>query len=373
MFARIRTTIFALIVALPAGWATVNVARALVDHVREADRMGDWVVVRATVLPPRLEGLGREYRYSIDGREYVGTQLGVGGEARASFGNFIEDTVAFLDEARQANRTVTVYVNPDKPSQSVVDRDVQAGYMVGMSFLLAFCGSFALGALAIILYVWYGSRLSNAKAWREAGFLWMFGMIWSLFSFAIAFAVLPDVLASEEWAGLLVLLFPLIGVLLLFSAVVSTLKVIRGTLAAPGMGGDRGGGGGGKGSVSLDRKTPRLGEELEGTFTFPRRIKHGEVMRIRVVYKERGGPTVWFRETTENAVSGPDGPLARFAFTLPAEMSSSPGAGKARLEWRLEASQVSGTWQASIPIKMLPAERQGARDAALDQVFGSKR
>lgn len=228
MFAKLRSTFFAILIGLPGVWGVVSCARALVEHVVESERMGDWVLAKATVQAPLFEGYQREYRYRFAERDYVGTQLGVGGEGRMSFGDWLDEMVGFLDVARQKGKQVSVYVNPDNPAQSVVDRDVRASYVVGMSLFFVFCASFALGAIFWISYTWFLHRSPKAKAWREAAFLWAFGLFWSLFSFAIAFAAVPDALAQGEYAVLLVLLFPLVGVLVLFGALKSTFALLPG-------------------------------------------------------------------------------------------------------------------------------------------------
>ncbi|MGH9577385.1 MAG: hypothetical protein ACRD3R_08100, partial [Terriglobales bacterium] len=100
-----------------------------------------------------------------------------------------------------------------------------------------FCATCAFGALAVIGYAWFvRDRSPDAKAWREAGFLWAFGLAWSLFSFAISFAAIPDALADGEWAVLLVLLFPLIGILVLVSAFFATLRIAGRVFVARGTG-----------------------------------------------------------------------------------------------------------------------------------------
>jgi hypothetical protein len=62
---------------------------------------------------------------------------------------------------------------------------------------------------------------------RDAGdatprFLWIFAFFWNAMSWPIAFLAVPDIVEKGEWVGLLVLLFPLVGLGLLWAAVSAT-------------------------------------------------------------------------------------------------------------------------------------------------------
>ena len=62
---------------------------------------------------------------------------------------------------------------------------------------------------------------------KGSGGFWVFVFIWNVIAFPIAGAALPDLARGGDWEGYFVLVFPLIGVLMAWSAFVSTIKYHR--------------------------------------------------------------------------------------------------------------------------------------------------
>lgn len=118
---------------------------------------------------------------------------------------------------------------------------------VGFGLLFAGVGvAIALGALVGARKLAAARRLREANPgepwrWREdwaAGLIrhsargsvigpWLFALFWNAISMPAAFLGLPKLWREGNWAGLLLLLFPLVGVLLLAWAIHSTLRALR--------------------------------------------------------------------------------------------------------------------------------------------------
>jgi hypothetical protein len=234
-----------LLFAIPFGgvgaWATWAIGTTLM----EAHRAQDWVKVRATVDQASLHEAGGSdggttylaegrYRYSYGGRQYTGTRLGistVGGSDNID--DWHQEVNARLADAKAAGRPVTVWVNPEDPAQAVFDRELRWREVLFLvPFSLAF-GGVGVGALVAMVHVLKGTggeggatqavnRAVGAGATGRGGsarFLWVFAFFWNALSWPIAFLAVPGIVRDGEWVGLLVLLFPLVGLGLLWAAV----------------------------------------------------------------------------------------------------------------------------------------------------------
>lgn len=114
-------------------------------------------------------------------------------------------------------------------------------------------GVFTLVGLLLMLGAWYGASASAKKnalqaqnpgkpwKWRDdwadgvikdsnkgsAIGIWIFAVIWNSVSFPAALLVVRPELAKENLLALLVLLFPLVGIILLISAIYQTLRGMK--------------------------------------------------------------------------------------------------------------------------------------------------
>ena len=245
------SVLLSLFVALVFGGVGVFASWAIGSTLLEAHRAQDWVRVKAAIDEASLQtSRGSEggttyraegrYRYTFQGKPYAGSRLGlskVGGSDNID--DWHHEVNARLEDARAAGKPITVWVNPDNPSESVFDRELRWSELVFLvPFALAF-GGVGVGALVAMVFVLRakgegGARQSVEKAMSGqraadgaqgnagAGFLWVFAFFWNSLSFPIAFLVVRDVVDNGEWAGLFVLLFPLVGVGLLWAAVSAT-------------------------------------------------------------------------------------------------------------------------------------------------------
>jgi len=259
---KLGSALACLLFAVPFGGVGVFATWAIGSTVHEAWRARDWVRVKATVLEADLrsssgsdggttyQALG-SYRYDFAGKQFTGSRLGisqVGGSDNID--DWHHEVSARLADARSAGKPVTVWVNPDNPVESVLDRELRWGEILFLvPFSLAF-GGVGVGALVAMVFVLkgkgegganeavnraIGARGGNTQTVDNASprFLWVFAFFWNAMSWPIAFLAVPDIVESGEWLGLLVLLFPLVGLGLLWAAVSATWNAIVGRRRGP--------------------------------------------------------------------------------------------------------------------------------------------
>ncbi|MBK8325159.1 MAG: DUF3592 domain-containing protein [Betaproteobacteria bacterium] len=224
-----------LLLALPflgaGGFAAWVAGKTLVD----AQRVRDWVLVKAEVRPgplgtaPGAPG-SSHIAYTFEGRAYEGRRLALGGlTENDDIDEWRTEIADTLQQAKASGRSLSVWVNPDNPAESVFDRSLPLHVPILYGLLAFGLGIAGLMAFFAALALARGQEADGTLPNTGTGavFLWIFGVIWSGMSFLISFLVLPDVLASREWAGLFVLLFPFVGVFLIWGAMGATTTAIK--------------------------------------------------------------------------------------------------------------------------------------------------
>lgn len=231
---KVVSAVFCLLIAVLFGGVGAFASWAIGVTVYDGWRAQDWVRVQAQV--DGYDAGDIQYRYAIDGREYHGNRLTV--SPLKSDDAIGEELHSRLTEARASRKPITVYFNPDKPEESVVDREWGWRSIV---FLVPFALGF--GGVGVVALVWMGSLLRPdrparvpsrvAQNWSGVGFIWVFAFFWNSLAFPIGIFVAEDAIASREWLGLFFLLFPLFGLFLLLGAVMSTVRALRGGPGIP--------------------------------------------------------------------------------------------------------------------------------------------
>lgn len=152
----------AVICGAVAAWPSWIIGRTVYDHVQARDWLPVEARVQSSALKSRVtsgsvskawsvEGV---YRYGFEGREHVSDRLGISALGGSdSFDDWHQRMGRQLAHAREAGETIRVYVNPENPAESVVDREIRWSEIF---FLLPFAlgfGAVAWGAL------WFASWL----------------------------------------------------------------------------------------------------------------------------------------------------------------------------------------------------------------------
>lgn len=223
------------------------------------------------------------YRYHYNGTRYLGNRAYVA-EFRDNIGSYHADLLAQLLRYQQADQALPIWVNPQSPRESVIDRDMRWGLFILMT---AFCSVFIFIGLGVVYAstrhskkrtrhrmpslnelrkIWQAAQkdpnfkdsflefrqhqsaeilekndteLKNTdwqsrKGWESARigsgakkgvwFFWGFAIFWNAITISAIVPVIPRELATGNYAALLVLLFPLVGLFLLYKAIHSTLE-----------------------------------------------------------------------------------------------------------------------------------------------------
>jgi len=250
-------------------------------------RMQDWQPAEARLLS--FSGAENEtraqYSYEYRGVSYRGNAVGVS-EVKDNIGPWHRDMQAYLGRIKRSGDSLPIWVNPLDPVQAVIDRDMRWGLFALAS---GFCSIFILIGLGVIYASFRGvNKMSTRrrpslwdmrKRWRQAqadgstslgflefcqqhygesekpgdekappvdwqsrkgwedaliksdvgkgmAFFWGFAVVWNGVSIPASLA-LPRELAQDNYAALLILLFPAVGLFLIYKAIQRTLEYRR--------------------------------------------------------------------------------------------------------------------------------------------------
>lgn len=186
-----------------------------------------------------------EYTYTFNGQSYTGHRAAIGSGAD-NIGSFQEDLGRRLSAAQ--GRNIEIFVDPERPEQSVVNRDIRWA-MIGFKsiFVVAFGGFGALMFFGIFRAPNEEKDLTKPeyaeKPWlanddwqtQEIGssskatmyFAWGFTVLWNAISAPLPFIIWDEVWKKDNYPALLGLLFPLVGMGLLVWAIRRTLEWTR--------------------------------------------------------------------------------------------------------------------------------------------------
>lgn len=334
---RLFTTLFALPFFAVGVWMLWSISHMFFD----AWRASDWQPVQA-----RLEAAGYEthrgddsttyrafatYTYTHYGQAYRGDRVSLfsGGD---NIGSYQQELGQRLRRAHERGEPITVWMNPDDPSESVVDRTIRWG-MVGFRAIFLFVfGGIGLGLLIV---TWRARKakdesrpefrqspwLLNDK-WQTASirsnakwtmwFGWGFAGLWSLISAPMPFVIYEEVTQKQNTIALVGLLFPIIGIALLVWAIRRTLEW-RALGATP---------------VVLDPFPGSIGGHVGGTIDLrmPYDSKHRFMLTLSNIHVYVSGSgdnrrsredALWQEELVGHTESGPLGTRLSFRFDVP--------------------------------------------------------
>ncbi len=224
---------------------------SVVPSIMEAREMKRWYDTPAMVVSAELhENSGddsttykavAQYSYRFNGRQYQGNRVSIN-KGSDNIGDYQQDTAHRLIQAYRNKKEITVWVNPDNPGESIVDKNIRWEMLAfSMLFVLIFGGVGFIG-LFVVLF-----KQSKFKApdnitdkpwlleekWASATiysdgktsmwFLWGFAVFWNLISFPMLFFI-PKEVSGGNYLALIGALFPLIGTGLLIAAISKTLQ-----------------------------------------------------------------------------------------------------------------------------------------------------
>lgn len=247
MKGRILLSLFALPFAAVGAWMTWSVGSTLV----QAWQMSDWARVEASLRSGGYEAHSgdsttyeafAEYTYTWDGQDYSGSRVTISSGAD-NIGDYQEETGRELQYAANNGESVTAYVNPDNPAESILDPGIRWGLLgFKMIFVVVF-GGVGFGLLIatfrsspekddadpayadtpwLVNDGWQTNEIRSASRSAMWG-AWAFAVFWNAISSFIPFVLVGE-LEDGNYIALVGLLFPLVGIGLLAWAVRRTLE-----------------------------------------------------------------------------------------------------------------------------------------------------
>ena len=249
MKARIFTSLFALPFAGVGVWMLWSIGSTVID----AWQMNSWLPAEATVINAGYTTSSgddsdtyeayAQYRYYWNGQRFTGDRVSIsaGGD---NIGDYQTETGRRLSAAQRSGQPITVYVNPAQPSEAIVNRDIRWG-MIGFKSIFVFVfGGVGFGLIYAAFRTpktkdatlpryadkpwllndkWQTDTIrsgSKATMWGA----WAFAAFWNLISAPLPFVLFDEVTNKQNYIALVGLLFPLIGIGLLWWAIARSLE-----------------------------------------------------------------------------------------------------------------------------------------------------
>ena len=249
MKGRILVSLFALPFFSVGVWMLWSISSTLLN----AWQMDAWVQADARLTRAGYETHSGDdsdtyeafasYNYSIGDQSYSGDRVSLSGGAD-NIGSYQEDIGRNLLNAHSSGESILIFVNPENPSDSVIDRGVRWGLL---GFKLMFVFVFGGVGLGLLIAAWKAPKEKDQTLpkFQEAPWLvndgwqtstikssskssmygaWIFAALWNLISAPLPFVLYEEVLQKENYPALIGLLFPLVGIGLLVWAVRRTLE-----------------------------------------------------------------------------------------------------------------------------------------------------
>ena len=362
--------IFIFLFALPFLGIGMWTGFSMFSHAYDAWQMRAWAPVEATIQnagyqtrssddSDTYEAYG-EYFYHWNGRRYDGERVSISGGAD-NIGDYQRELGLRLGNARSRGETVTAWVDPSEPSNSIIDRSMRWGLVGFKAIFFLLFGGFGAGLIFLVFKPgkavdlppsilsdkpWLARDAWQAETIRSSSktvmwFAWGFAAFWNAISSPLPFLIYPEVVEKGNMLALIGIVFPLVGIGLLWWAVRRTLEW-RSFGPAP---------------VRLDPFPGAIGGHVGGTIDLNRSFDpharfsltltslHSYVSGSGDNRSRRESPK-WQDSQIAHVTSGPRGTRLTFRFDVPDGLNESDAAqeGDAYDLWRLNLrAELPGT------------------------------
>ena len=249
MKGKILVSLFALPFFCVGVWMLWSIGSTLFD----AWQMRDWVQVDARVMRGGYATNSGDdsdtfeayavYTYQFGGERYQNDRVALSGGGD-NIGDYQRNMGRRLSSAARSGATIIIFVDPDQPAASIIDRDIRWGLLGFKSIFLFVFGGVGLG---LLIFVWRTPPAKDVSepryqespwllndAWQTATIrsssktamwgAWAFAAFWNLISIALPFLLYEEVTQKQNYIALVGLLFPLVGIGLLAWAIRRTLE-----------------------------------------------------------------------------------------------------------------------------------------------------
>ncbi len=237
--------------AMFAGAGTFILWQTSVPMFQSWRAMQDWRVSTAQLIDIRgaANDTKATYRYRVDDQEFNNDRVYVAA-FKDNIGSYHKRLFDRLAQLKNEHQPVPIWYNPNNPEASVIDRSMRWGLF---ALTTGFCAVFIVIGLAAWFFgvktvrrnssdrhlklntgpVDASSQPSSVKPWLENKYwqterirssakigmfgMWVFAVFWNAVSLPLLF-ILEDEIKAENYAVLIAILFPLVGVYLIFLA-----------------------------------------------------------------------------------------------------------------------------------------------------------
>jgi hypothetical protein len=245
--------LFLFLFALPFFGVGVWMGYSIGSNLIDAWQMQQWTPVDAVLHRAGYETHSgddsdtykayAEYSYAYGGQTYLNDRVAISGGGD-NIGDYQQDLGRRLGGVMGRGESVTVYVNPADPSDSIIDPTIRWGLLGFKAIFFLVFGGVGLGLMIATFRApkekddsapkfvdkpwlandkWQGGPLrsgSKSSMW----FAWGFAALWNLISAPLPFVVYEEVVEKDNMLASIGLLFPAIGMGLLWWAVSRTLE-----------------------------------------------------------------------------------------------------------------------------------------------------
>jgi len=256
MKGKVLGSLFALPFFSVGVWMLWSISATLI----EAWQMDDWVAAEARLTRGgyhthtgddalTFEAFA-DYSYVYDGRSYAGSRVTLNSGAD-NIGSYQRDIGHNLESAIAAGATIQVYLDPQRPADAIVDRDIRWGLLGFKSIFLFTFGGVGLG---LLIAIWKAPQAKDPALpkFRDAPWLlnndwqtasirsnskssmhgaWVFTALWCLISAPLPFLIYDEIVHETNYIASVGLLFPVVGIGLVIWALRRTLEWTRFGLA----------------------------------------------------------------------------------------------------------------------------------------------
>lgn len=219
--------------------------------------MQGWVEVPARIEKAELVthsgedgstySLDVRYTYEYEGRSYTGTRAALHGGAD-NIGSYHQQKYGELEAYRGSEEPFRCYVNPARPSESVLFRDPRWELMIFLGVFVFVFGGAGLAAIGGGVFGRRNARATEAlhAQWPAAPWMWrqpwvegrieyrasaaafglgVFAALWNSIALPAWYLAYSEGVFSESlFAGIMISLFPAVGLFLVFGAIRAALQ-----------------------------------------------------------------------------------------------------------------------------------------------------
>jgi Protein of unknown function (DUF3592) len=240
--------LIALMFAIPFGLFGLFSASNLAKNIWDWSRARYWQSVPASVIDTALVRstgsrgtlyVTARYRYLFLEKAYEGAQVGLS-QGSDNIGTWHRDMYENLVEAKRTGHLIEVWVDPDNPKRSVIDRDIRWKLV---AFSIPFVVLFPLISLGAFWIIYRTLRAPAAQHFDERKLnrnelkiksdsvyglraLWIIAIIWCLITFPASFLLVSQRFGQSP-VRIVAAAFALIGVWLIWTAALKTLRFRR--------------------------------------------------------------------------------------------------------------------------------------------------